>query len=699
MRAVNAPVPTTVEAIEPPVAKVVPTSRTLHGVTWNDDYAWLRDRDDPDTVAYLEAENAYTEAVMRHTQPLQQELYDEMVARIQETDVSAPTTIDGWQYYHRTEAGKQYAVHCRCPVGSEIGDGEQVVVDENRLAEGHAFLRLGVLDVSPSGDLVAYSVNTSGDEMYSLFVARIEDGSVIDGPIDRTYYGVAWTEDSSCVYYSTLDDTMRPHRVWRHRLGENPSADVLVHDETDLAFYVRVGKTRSHRFIVINSASLTTSEVWLLDAASSDATPRVVQGRTRGLEYEVEHHGDHLLIRTNLDAVDFRVMCSPVEHTGTESWRELVPHRPGTKVVDIDAFSGHLVLDERSEGLTSLRVHPIASRSGALELGDGHLVEMPDEVYSISPARNPTFDVTAFRFIYTSLVEPVSTYEHDMVTGARALIKRTPVLGGYDPTAYRTERRFATATDGVRIPISLVYRRGVALDDSTPLLLYGYGSYGYCTDPEFAHSRISLLDRGWVFAIAHIRGGTELGETWWHDGKLLNKRNSFTDFIACAEDLVAAGYTSPRRIAIQGGSAGGLLMGAVTNLRPDLFRAVVAEVPFVDVINTILDPSLPLSVLEFEEWGDPNDPEYFRYMSSYSPYDNVTDQDYPNMLVIGGLNDPRVSYWEPAKWVARLRACKTGDNVVLLKTNMGAGHSGASGRYDYLREISFKCAFMIDRTD
>jgi oligopeptidase B len=694
-RAMIAPGASTAEAIEPPVAKVVPVEHSLHGKTWTDDYAWMRDLDDPDTIGYLEAENSHTEASLRHTAELQETLYSEMVARIQETDVSAPITVDGWQYYHRTFAGKQYYSYCRCPEGVDVGTDEQVILDENAMAEGHDYFRLGAFEVSPDGKLLAYSTDTDGNEIYTLHIREIASGKELDAPIDRTYYGLAWTEDSAAVYYTTLDEALRPYRVWCHRLGTTGD-DALIHDEQDQSYYVQVDKTRSRRFICIHSGNITTSEVTLLDAAEAGADAKVFHPRTAGLEYFVDHHVDHFVVRTNLDAPDFRVMIAPLTNTGVDAWTEVVAHRDGTKVDDALTFESHLALHERSNGLTYLRVFPVNTRSGGFDLGEGTLVEMPDEVYRVSPGNNPNFATSVLRYSYTSLIEPLSTYEYDMANSVSSLLKRTPVLGGFDPANYRTERRFATAADGTKIPISIVYRNGVQLDGNNPTLLYGYGSYGLSTDPTFAPSRISLLDRGFVFAIGHIRGGTELGEKWWHNGKLLHKRNTFTDFVACAEELIGAGYTSPERLAIQGGSAGGLLMGATVNLRPDLFRAVIAEVPFVDVINTILDPSLPLSVLEYDEWGNPNEQPYFDYMLSYSPYDNVSQQAYPNMLVIGGLNDPRVSYWEPAKWVARLRVCTTSSNPILLKTNMGAGHSGASGRYDYLRETAFKYAFLID---
>jgi oligopeptidase B len=676
--AVGAPVP--------PRARAVPSTHTIHGETRIDEYHWLRRRDDPEVLAYLEAENRYTREVLRHTEGLQELLYQEMRARIKETDLSVPERIDGWLYYSRTEAGGQYPIFCRRP--DREGAEEEVLLDQNQLAAGHDYFRMGGFEVSPDHRLLAWAVDTNGAEQFQVMVKDLATGALLDEPIGNCSPTLAWANDSRTLFHIQLDDARRPCRLRRHRVGDTPAGDAEVYLEGDEAFFLDVGRTRSRRWLVLDIASHSTSEVRVLDADRPEGEFRTVEPRRQGVEYALTHHGDRFYLVTNDEAPNFRLVSAPDSAPGRANWAPVLPYDAAVKLDSADAFREHLVLWERAEGLRRIRVLELAT-------GAVHLVPFPEPVYTVWPHENPEFDTTVLRFGYTSMVTPASVIEYDLAARTWTVRKETPVLG-YDRTQYRSERIFAAAPDGARVPISLAYRLPFAPDGTRPLLLNGYGAYGVCYDPGFSANLLSLLDRGFVVAIAHIRGGEELGRAWYEGGKLLNKRNSFTDFIAAAEHLVEEGYAAPDRLAIGGGSAGGLLMGAVTNLRPDLFRAVLAEVPFVDVVNTMLDASLPLTVIEYDEWGNPNDREYYEYIRSYSPYDNVQSRDYPHMLVTAGLNDPRVAYWEPAKWTARLRARKTDNNLLVLKTNMGAGHVGASGRYDVLREVAFKWAFLIE---
>ncbi len=680
-----------------------------------DPWFWLRDRDDPEVLAYLEAENAYTRDVLAHLTSLRAELFDEIVGRVQETDVSAPVRRGPFEYFNRTIEGQQYSVHCRRPSGGDAlpdplappgsPPGETVILDENELARGHDYFAVGDLAVSPDQAVAAYSTDTNGGERYELrfrtcAVADGDPGHELDDVVADTYYGVAWANDNATVFYTRPDDAMRPWQIWRHTLGTAATDDVLVLQEDDDRFYVGVGRTRSGRYIVISSASKVTSEVWLVDADDPAAPPIVVEPREQGHEYHVEHHsgagGDRLFVLTNDGgrAENFALMVTRVASPGRASWREVLPHRSDVRLDDVDAFADFLVVSERAEAVERPRVL-LLDDDGAV--ADDHVLAMPDEVYSAWLGSNPEYDSATLRYQYTSLVMPTSAYDYDPRARTSTLVKRQPVVG-YEPEHYESRRAWATAADGTRVPISIVYRRDRRGTEPSPMLLYGYGSYEVSIDPTFSASRVSLLDRGVVFAIAHIRGGGELGRRWYDDGKLLHKTNTFSDFVACAEHLVAEGWTSPDRLAARGGSAGGLLMGAVANLRPDLFRVIVAEVPFVDCLTTILDETLPLTITEWEEWGDPvHDADVYALMKSYSPYDNVEAQAYPALLVTGGLNDPRVQYWEPAKWVAKLRATKTDRHLLVLKMEMGAGHSGPSGRYDAWRDEAFVLAFVLDQ--
>jgi oligopeptidase B len=660
---------------------------TLHGDVRVDDYFWLRDRSHPEVLAYLEAENSYTSTVMRHTERLQEQLYHEMRGRIKETDLSVPERVDDYFYYTRTEAGGQYPILCRKRGGLDAP--EEVLLDQNPLAAEHTYFRLGVSKVSPDHRLLAYSVDTTGAEEFTLYLKDLTTGELLAENIGSTSLGVAWANDSRTLFYTVLDHARRPCRLMRHVIGTSTSTDVLVYFEPDEAFFLDVSRTRSRRYLLLEIASHSTSEVRFLDAERPQEMFQVLQQREAGIEYNVTHHDEHFFITTNDAAPNFRLVKAPVANPSKGNWSPVLPYRPSVKLDAAEAFRHHLAVYEREAGLRQIRIVD-------LESGEEHLIPFPEPVYTVRAHDNPEFDTNLLRFTYTSLVTPASVVEYDMAAHTWSVRKQTEVRGGYDPSLYRSERVFATAPDGEGVPISLVYRTPLQLNGRRPLLLNGYGAYGLSYDPAFSSNTLSLLDRGFVVAIAHVRGGEEMGRSWYEGGKLLNKRSSFTDFIACAEHLVTEGYTASDRLAIHGGSAGGLLMGAVVNLRPDLFRVVLAEVPFVDVVNTMLDASLPLTVIEYDEWGNPNDPAAYACIRSYSPYDNIEAKPYPHMLVTAGLNDPRVAYWEPAKWTAKLRAKKTDGNRLLLKTNMGAGHGGASGRYDFLREIAFKYAFMLD---
>lgn len=677
-------------AVFPPFAKRVASVRRLHGDEVVDEYAWLGDREDADTIAYLEAENAFTEAATAHLADLRERLFGEIRARVQETDLSVPARKGPWWYYSRTVEGLQYGIFCR-RAGESDDAAEQVLLDSNQLAGDSPYFALGAADVSPDHRLLAFSTDYDGDEKYTMRFKDLETGEVLPDEIPNTYYGTAWSADATNLFYVTLDEANRPHRLWRHRLGTPAADDQLLHEETDERFFCAVQLTRSERFVVFHIGSNVTSEAWVLPADDPTGEFSVIEPRRQGVEYSVVHHGDRFLVLTNDEAENFRLMEAPVNAPGRATWRDVIPHRDDTRLDHVDAFADHLVVHFRRDGLTGLRVIVTGD-------GDTHDIEFPEPVFTVAPGDNPEFETTSFRLNYTSLVTPASVYDYDFRRRQLTLKKRQPVLGGYDPDRYESAREWATADDGTRIPISLVWLKGTQQDGSAPSLLYGYGSYEISIDPGFRVTRLPLIDRGFVYAIAHIRGGGEMGRRWYEEGKLLEKRNTFTDFVACARHLVKSGYTAADRLVVRGGSAGGLLMGAVANLAPDEVLVVVAEVPFVDALNTICDPSLPLTVTEWEEWGNPlDDPAVYRYMKSYSPYENVEAKGYPDILVTTGLNDPRVGYHEPAKWVARLRATKTDDNQLVLKTEMGTGHGGPSGRYDAWRDEAFVLAFIIDR--
>jgi len=686
--------------MKPPVAKKIDHETETHGHRRQDDYAWLRNKEDPEVIAYLEAENAFTEQAMASTEALQQSLYDEMVGRIQETDLSVPVRIDSFLYYSRTEEGRQYPIFCR-KEGDEDAE-EEVLLDLNAEAEGLDYLSIGLFEVSPDHGILAYSLDTTGAESYTLRFKDLASGKRLDDVIDGVSYGFEWANDSRTVFYTVEDHAKRPHRLFKHVLGQT-GEDALIFEEPDELFRVGLGKTKDHAFLVLSVGSIETSECRLLDADLRAGAFRLVQTRETGHRYRIEHRQGLLYILSNRDAPNFKLMTAPVATPGEDDWQEMIPHDPGIMLMGLDMFEDFLAIYERRGGLRSIRV---LAFDGEASPGDehgrscgqppGYEIAFDEPVYTVSGGRNPMYKSRILRFSYTSLTTPASVYDYDMATRERVLLKRQPVLGDFVVENYESVRLFVTADDGAKIPVSLVYRKGLERDGTNPCLLYGYGSYGASMDPRFSPHRLSLLDRGMVYAIAHIRGGQEMGRQWYDQGKFLEKRNSFDDFIAAGRALIDGGYTTSNGLAIMGGSAGGLLVGAVLNMAPDLMAAAVAKVPFVDVINTMLDASLPLTIPEYEEWGNPNDKDYYDYILSYSPYDNVEAKAYPSILVTAGLNDPRVHYWEPAKWTAKLRATKTDANPLLLKTNMGAGHGGASGRYDALKELAFDYAFILD---
>lgn len=673
-------------SLEPPIAKRVPRITEIHGEKLVDNYFWLRNKNDIDVIEYLEAENRYTDSVMEHTKELQKKLYNEMLGRIRQTDISAPVKIDDYYYYSRTEKGKQYSIHCR-KKGSMDAE-EEILIDENVLAKGLEYFSIGVYEVSPDHRFLAYSVDTDGSEIYTLYIKDLNTGTLLKDVITNTYYSLEWANDNKTIFYNILDETKRPYKIYRHVLGADPGEDVLVYYEEDKSFFASIAKTKSKDYIFFISESKTTSEVSYLKADEPTGEIKVIHPRQHEMEYYVDHHEDYFFILTNDSAKNFKLMKAPISNPVKESWEEVIPHRENVSLEHIETFKNHIVVFERENGLKNIRVLNTKDN-------ETHYVTLPEPVYDFWQGDNPEYNTNLFRFEYTSLVTPRSVFDYNMDTKALDLKKQDEIPSGYDASQYQSERIFARASDATLIPISLVYKKGLEKTGNNPLYLYGYGSYGASTDPNFSTNRLSLLDRGFVFAIAHIRGGEEMGRYWYEQGKLLNKKNTFTDFIACAEHLIAEKYTSREKLVISGASAGGLLMGAVINMRPDLFHAVVAKVPFVDIINTMLDPSIPLTTAEYEEWGNPNDKEYYNYIKSYSPYDNVEAKDYPNILITASLYDTRVQYWEPAKWTAKLRALKTDSNILLLKTNMSAGHGGASGRYDYLKEIAFEYAFIL----
>jgi oligopeptidase B len=675
----------------PPVARVEPAEATIHNRTLVDHYAWLRRKESPEVIAYLEAENAYTDAVMKPTQALQKTLYDEMVSHIKETDESVPFREGDYLYYSRTEESRQYPIYCRKHLS--IQAPEEIILDVNQLAQGRAFMAIGAFAVSDDGNLLAYSTDTTGFRQYTLQVKDLRAGELLAERAERVG-SVEWANDNRTLLYSVEDEEQkRQFQLYRHLLGTPHDQDALVYEEADERFNIGVGKTRDGKYLILESASHTTSEERLLSADDPAGEWRLIAERQDSIEYYADHRNGLLYIRTNDTGRNFRLVVAPVESPAKENWVEIIPHRGDVMLEDADLFATFLVAAERADGLPKLRVLRFAADGP--EIAGSREISFPEPVYSAHPHTNRDFVTDKYRYSYQSLVTPGSVYEYDIETSGSTLLKQQEVPGGFDRDLYRSERLFATASDGAKIPISLVYRKDSKGEGTNPLHVYGYGSYGYSLPIGFSGNRLSLLDRGFVLAYAHVRGGGDMGKAWHDAGRLMEKRNTFTDFIAATRELLINGYGDPRRVSAEGGSAGGLLMGAIVNLQPDLYRAIVSHVPFVDVMNTMLDASLPLTVPEYEEWGNPNEPEAFEYMLSYSPYENLRPGSYPAMLVKTSLNDSQVMCWEPAKYVAKLRTLKRNDTVLLLHTNMSAGHGGASGRYDYLKEIAFDYAFLL----
>lgn len=677
----------------PPIAKIVPHTFQHLGKTYSDNYAWLQNKADPQVIQYLEAENAYARATLQHTTGLQEQLYQEMFGRIKEDDSSAPFLRGEYFYYTRNQTGQQYHLFCRRRNAPDAP--EEVMVDENILAEGKTYCQINICEPSPDHNLLLYSVDTTGALVFDLYIKDLRTGQVISGPISSTAWTAAWASDSRTVFYTIFDTSHRPYKLFRHIAGGNPTDDVLVYHEKDDAFNLLVERSRSGAYLLITLASASTSEVHYLPADQPDAQPKIICPRKHWVEYYVEHHGNRFLIRTNEDESgkrieNYRLVETPLVNPAKENWRTILPHDPDTYIESVIAFRDHLALFERHGGLRRIRISALDGLSNI------HYIAFPDPAYTVRSDENPESDTISLRFFYSSLVTPASTIDYDMATHTWNVKKVQEIPSGYDRTQYTSERLYAAAPDGAQVPISLVYRKDFQRDGSHPLLLTGYGSYGFSSDPNFDARRLSLLDRGFAFAIAHIRGGSEMGRQWYENGRLMHKKNSFTDFIACAEHLITNNYTSAEHLAIMGGSAGGLLVSAVANMRPELFKSIVAMVPFTNVIEAMLSPDLPLTVIEYEQWGHPNEQQAFEYMLSYSPYENVSAKAYPHIYAKAGLNDLQVPYWDPAKWVAKLRAHKTDNNRLVLVTNMGAGHGGASGRYDHLREDAQVYAFLLD---
>lgn len=669
-----------------PIAPQKASLKKVHGIPMVDHYSWLQEKNDPDVIAYLKAENAYAEEMMKDQQALEKQLFEEMKKRIKPDDQSAPTRIDDYYYYSRSEAHKDYRIYCR--KHGSMDAREEILLDCNHLAEGHDYFHLGIFEVSPDHKILAYAMDTDGSEQYRMYFKNLEDHTLMVDQLSNISDSAAWAMDGETLFYVVQDESLRPHKIMRHHLGTRPEDDVEVFHETDERFFVSVSLSKNKQYLMIDSGSKITTEVRLIPAHFPEAEVQVFLPREDHHEYELYPHDECFYIRTNWKATNFRLMKAALDATDKNQWEEVIPHDPQVKIEGVDEFAHHLAIYERAGGLRQIKVFPLNN------VQESHLIAYDEPAYYVYGGNNPTFHTQILRLHYTSLLKPSTVYDYEMESRKKMVIKETDIPG-YEEENYHSERIEAMSEDGTQVPISLVYKKDVNPKGVNPLLLYGYGAYGINSEPYFNENRISLLDRGFIFAIAHIRGGADLGEEWYKAGKLLRKKNSFTDFICCAEHLIKEGYTDAHNLCALGASAGGLLMGAVINIRPDLFKAIVAKVPFVDVLNTMLDPSLPLTVTEYEEWGNPEEKDYFEYIRSYSPYDNVKPQAYPHLLITAGLNDPRVSYWEPAKWTAKLRALKKDKNLLLLKTNMDAGHGGASGRYEYLKEIAFEYAFLI----
>lgn len=676
-----------VAQIEAPRVAQIPKELTIHGHTRVDKYYWLRERENPEVISYLEAENKYKEQVMSHLKDLQEELFQEIKGRIKEKDESVPQFDNGYWYYHRYDVGQEYPVWCRKKGTLEAP--EEIMLNVNDLAEKYSYYNATGLKVSPDNKLLAFAEDTLSRRIYTIRIKNLETGEMLQDHIPGTSGNLEWANDNRTLFYGLKDETLRVYKIMKHRLGTPFSEDEEVYHEQDPTFDLSLGKSKSKKYIIVSSWQTLSQEYRYLDASDPDGTWKIIQPRERGLEYSADHADGTWYIRTNLNAQNFRLMKASEQATSKEHWKEVIPHRTDVFLQGFELFKNFLVLQERINGQVKTRIK-------AWDNSDDYYIDYGEDAYVAQPTNNPGYDTDVVRISYQSLTTPPSIFDYNMKTREKKILKEQEVLGGFDRNNYQSERIFATVRDGVKVPISIVYRRGFKKDGTQPLLLYGYGSYGYSLDPSFSAARLSLLDRGFAFAIAHIRGGQEMGRQWYEDGKLLKKKNTFYDFIDCAEYLVKEKYTSPQHLYAMGGSAGGLLMGAVVNMRPDLWNGVIAAVPFVDVVTTMLDESIPLTTFEWDEWGNPHQKEYYDYMLSYSPYDNVEAKNYPSMLVTTGLHDSQVQYWEPAKWVAKLRELKTDNNPLLLHTNMDAGHGGQSGRFRAYKEIAMEYAFLLD---
>jgi oligopeptidase B len=678
---------TSESGMKQPIAKKIPKELTKHGDTRIDNYYWLNERENPEVISYLNAENAFTKESMIKTVALQDEIYNEIIGRIKQTDISVPYNYNGYSYYVKFEEGKEYPIFCRKEL-SQNNSTENIFLDGNEMAKGHAYFQIGGWEFSTNNKLLAFSIDTVSRRKYDIHFKNIESNKPYDEIITNTTGNIVWANDNKSVYYQVKDETLRSYRIYKHIVGNSVESDKLIYEEKDATFSVSVYKTKSEKYIVIASESTLSSECRILDANNPDGDFKMFQARIPNVEYGINHQNGRFLILTNYKAPNFRVLETIGDKTSVVNWRELIPGRSDVLVEEIDVFSDFFVVTERKNGLPKFRIF------NTIENIDYYL-DINENDYYVTSAANPDYNSNKLRYNYTSLKTPQTVYDYNMNNGEQEILKQQEVLGGYNPEEYVTERKYAKARDGVMVPLSIVYKKGFMLNGDSPLVLYGYGSYGYSIESTFRSSRLSLLDRGFAFVIAHIRGGEEMGRYWYEDGKMLKKKNTYFDFIDCAEFLVEENYTSSDKIFAIGGSAGGLLVGAVINYRPELFKGVIAAVPFVDVVTTMLDESIPLTTGEYDEWGNPNDKVYYDYMLSYSPYDQVEAKDYPSLLVTTGLHDSQVQYWEPAKWVAKLREMKTDDNLLLLQTNMDFGHGGASGRFEQFKEIALEYSFML----
>lgn len=673
----------------PTVAKK-PTKLEKHGDVRVDDYYWLNDRENPEVIAYLEAENTYNDEMTAHTKDFQKKLFEELKGRIKEDDASVPYKLNGYWYIRKYEEGKDYPIYTRKK--ETLDAPEEIMFDVNKMAEGHSYYRLSGVNVSPDNKLVAYGVDTVSRRQYTIHIKNLETGEIYKERIQNTTGSSTWAADNKTLFYTNKDpQTLRSEKVYKHKLGANTANDEVVFHEEDETYITFVYKTKSKKYLVIGSYSTLSTEYKILEADNPDGEFRIFQERQRGLEYSISHYKDHFYVLNNKDkATNFKLSKTPEAKTEMENWEDLIPHRPEVLIEDVDIFKDFMVVSERDNGLNKIRIMRWDGK-------DDYYLPFDNETYTASTNINVDFDTDILRYSYNSMTTPASVIDFNMVTKTKEVKKEQEVLGGkFDKNNYASERLWATAADGTKIPMSMTYRKGMKKDGTNPILQYAYGSYGSTIDPYFSSARLSLLDRGFIFVIAHVRGGEYLGRNWYENGKLLTKKNTFTDFIDCSKYLIAEKYTSPEHLYASGGSAGGLLMGAIVNMAPELYNGVIASVPFVDVVTTMLDDSIPLTTGEYDEWGNPNNKEYYDYMKSYSPYDNVEAKAYPNMLVTTGLHDSQVQYWEPAKWVAKLREFKTDDNTLLLHTNMDAGHGGASGRFESLKEVAEEYAFLLD---